>query len=170
MRGRHFGLSRAARAVQAGADRRDIAAMLADGNHRRPLDRLLVDPLCEPGRAQGGSPYPQRSVPKPASKPLACRHYGVILEAHRASPMPEKTYPQLCREVGLSCQECIETVARQTSRLCTGLRGKAIGQLFVQLYPHPSCSPMHAQFEAVYLQAQRKGPGREIAGAAIAVA
>jgi hypothetical protein len=75
--------------------------------------------------------------------------------------MTENNYPHLCREVGLSCEECIQTVAEQTARLCTGLRGKAVGQLFVQLYPHPACSPMHALFDAVYQQAQRKGPVRD---------
>jgi len=84
--------------------------------------------------------------------------------------MPEKNYPHLCRDVGLSCEECTETVARQTARLCTGLRGKAVGQLFVQLYPHPACSPMHANFEAVYRQAQRKGPARKTPAVAAAVA
>ena len=74
--------------------------------------------------------------------------------------MSENIYPQLCREVGLNCTECAETVAEQTARVCTGLRGKAVGQLFVQLFPNSACAPMHGRFEAAYLQSQRKGPGR----------
>jgi len=74
--------------------------------------------------------------------------------------MPDH-YPHLCREVGLSCHDCIETTAEHTARLCTGLRGKAIGQLFVQLYPNSACAPMHGHFEAIYQRAQRKGPSRE---------
>jgi hypothetical protein len=72
--------------------------------------------------------------------------------------MSENNFPHLCRSIGLSCQECIESVASETARLCTGLRGKAIGQLFVQLYPHPACSAMHSHFEAAYHRAQRKAP------------
>jgi hypothetical protein len=33
------------------------------------------------------------------------------------------------------------------------LRGKAIGQLFVQLYPDPACAPAHKLFAAHYLSA-----------------
>jgi len=75
--------------------------------------------------------------------------------------MSENNYPHLCREVGLSCIECTESVAAQTARLCTGLNGKRVGQLFVQIYPHPACAPMHANFEAAYRRAQRKGPIQE---------
>jgi len=84
--------------------------------------------------------------------------------------MSANNYPHLYREVGLSCNECTEVVAGQTARLCTGLRGKAVGQLFVQLYPHPACAPMHAHFEAAYQQAQRKGPGRKTLAVTAAVA
>jgi hypothetical protein len=84
--------------------------------------------------------------------------------------MSANNYPQLCREVGLSCKECTEAVALQTARLCSGLRRKAVGQLFVQLYPHPACSPMHAHFEAAYQQAQRKGPGQKTLTVTAAVA
>lgn len=80
--------------------------------------------------------------------------------------MSENNYPHLCREVGLGCRECVQQVAEQTARLCTGLRGKAIGQMFVNLYPNPACSSMHAEFEATYLHrqrldTQRKGPASE---------
>ena len=84
--------------------------------------------------------------------------------------MPENNYPHICREVGLSCIDCVQTVAEQTARVCTGLRGKAIGQLFVNLYTNPACSGMHAQFEAAYLEAQKKRPGSETLRAAAAIA
>jgi hypothetical protein len=67
--------------------------------------------------------------------------------------MPENSYPQTCREVGLSCEECIGAAASHMARLCTGLRGKAVGQLFVQMYTHPACAPMHAHFAAAYQEA-----------------
>jgi hypothetical protein len=84
--------------------------------------------------------------------------------------MSANNYPQLCREVGLSCQECTEAVAFETARLCSGLRRRAVDQLFVQLYPHPACAPMHAHFEAAYQQAQRKGPARKTISISAAVA
>ena len=60
------------------------------------------------------------------------------------------TYPQICFEVGLSCETCTGGTARQLAAVCKGLRGRAVGQLFVQLYPNPACSPMHSHFAACY--------------------
>ena len=62
----------------------------------------------------------------------------------------ENTYPQLCSEVGLTCEACTSATAVQLARACKGLRGKAIGQLFVQIHPHPACSRMHAHFAESY--------------------
>jgi hypothetical protein len=89
--------------------------------------------------------------------------------------LPENNYPHLCREVGLSCEECTRAAAQHMSRLCMGLRGKAVGQLFVQLYTHPACAPMHTHFAAAYQEAaqqeaSRKGPGRVLAQISAAVA
>ena len=61
--------------------------------------------------------------------------------------------PSICREVGLSCQECTANTAREVARVCKGLRGKMMGQMFVQLYPHPACSAMHAHFAQAYRDA-----------------
>jgi len=61
--------------------------------------------------------------------------------------------PDLCRETGLSCEACTEHTALQLSRVCQGLQGKALGQMFVQLYPENSCAPMHTHFAAAYRQA-----------------
>jgi hypothetical protein len=65
----------------------------------------------------------------------------------------ESEFPRLCIEVGLSCQSCTRETARQTAAVCKGLRGKAVGQLFVQLYPNSACSSMHSHFAACYQEA-----------------
>jgi len=56
-------------------------------------------------------------------------------------------------EVGLSCEECTSSTARQVARICKGLRGKMLAQMFVQLYPDPACSRMHAHFAQAYRDA-----------------
>lgn len=61
-----------------------------------------------------------------------------------------------CREVGLSCEECTAQTAAELARTCKGLRGKMVAQLFVQLYPEPACSRMHAHFAAAYRSASRE--------------
>ena len=61
--------------------------------------------------------------------------------------------PEKCSHTGLSCSECTRETARHLAAVCKGLRGKAVGQLFVQLYPSSSCAPMHAQFAAFYQDA-----------------
>jgi hypothetical protein len=62
-------------------------------------------------------------------------------------------YPQVCFEVGLSCEACTNETATQLARCCKGLRGKLIGQLFVQIHPHPACARMHANFAESYRRA-----------------
>ena len=59
-------------------------------------------------------------------------------------------YPQICSEVGLTCESCTSSSARELAAICKGLRGKAVGQLFVQIYPHSACAPMHSHFAACY--------------------
>src|SRR5580704_6772983 len=63
------------------------------------------------------------------------------------------SYPGICSEVGLDCETCTEGTARNLAKVCKGLRGKMIGQLFVQIYTDPACSRMHAHFEDAYLAA-----------------
>jgi hypothetical protein len=65
------------------------------------------------------------------------------------------TYPRICNEVGLDCETCTEGTARHLAKVCHGLRGKMIGQMFVQIYTDPACSKMHAHFAAAYLAAER---------------
>jgi hypothetical protein len=65
-------------------------------------------------------------------------------------------YPRICSEVGLDCQTCTKGTARQLAAICKNLRGKAIGELFVQLYPNMACTPMRSHFAACYLEANRE--------------
>jgi hypothetical protein len=69
--------------------------------------------------------------------------------------MPEysDTYPNVCEEVGLTCETCTSNTGRELARVCKGLRGKALGQMFVQLYPHPACSKSHGNFAQAYRDA-----------------
>ena len=71
-----------------------------------------------------------------------------------------ESYPNACRAVGLTCEECTSSAAREVARLCTGLRGKALGQMFVQLYPQPACSPMYSYFAQAYRAASSPEPQR----------
>lgn len=63
------------------------------------------------------------------------------------------TYPGICHDVGLDCETCTESTARNLAKICKGLRGKLIGQMFVQIYTDPACSKMHAHFAAAYAAA-----------------
>jgi hypothetical protein len=63
---------------------------------------------------------------------------------------PPSDYPRLCVEVGLDCETCVSGTARELASACKGLRGKMVGQMFVQLYPDPACSRMHAHFAEAY--------------------
>jgi len=62
----------------------------------------------------------------------------------------EDLSPEKCMQIGLSCGACTRETARHLAEVCKGLRGKAVGQLFVQLYPGPGCASMHAQFASFY--------------------
>jgi hypothetical protein len=66
---------------------------------------------------------------------------------------PDNTYPRICLEVGLTCQSCTAETARHLAAVCKGLRGKMIGQLFVQIHPHAACAPMHKHFAEHYHKA-----------------
>lgn len=82
------------------------------------------------------------------------------------------TYPRICSEVGLDCETCTEGTARNLAKVCKGLRGKMIGQLFVQIYTDPACARMHGHFAEAYIQAsgERKMPMSERLLAIAAVA
>jgi hypothetical protein len=61
--------------------------------------------------------------------------------------------PQICSEAGLACETCVSATAHQLAMVCKGLKGKMIGQLFVQIYTEPSCARMHGQFAEAYRSA-----------------
>ena len=67
--------------------------------------------------------------------------------------------PQICSEVGLTCDSCTAGTARQVAAICKGLRGKAISQMFVQLYPNPACAAAHKLF-AVHYESASETPKR----------
>jgi hypothetical protein len=83
-------------------------------------------------------------------------------------PAYEESYPGVCIEVGLTCEVCTSNTAREVARLCKGLRGKALGQMFVQLYPDPGCSPAHGHFAQAYRDASPKEVQREMSISRIA--
>ena len=58
--------------------------------------------------------------------------------------------PQICSEGGLACEDCTSTTAQQVAKVCKGLRGKMIGQLFVQIYTDSACARMHSHFAEAY--------------------
>ena len=78
--------------------------------------------------------------------------------------MPEygDTYPNVCLEVGLTCESCVSNTAREVAQVCKGLRGKMLGQMFVQLYPHSACSPMHSHFAQAYRDASPREAMSEV--------
>ncbi len=60
-----------------------------------------------------------------------------------------------CNAAGLSCEACTSQTATELAQTCRGLGGRMVAQLFVQLYPEPGCSRMHANFVAVYKSASK---------------
>ena len=76
-------------------------------------------------------------------------------------PAYDESYQSVCIEVGLTCEACTSHTAREVSRFCKGLRGKMLGQMFVQLYPHPACSAMLNNFAQAYRDASPKEVQRE---------
>ncbi len=69
------------------------------------------------------------------------------------NPLSNDNIPQICSEVGLTCETCTADSARNLAAVCKGLPGKMIAQLFVQIYPNSACAPMHRRFAAHYREA-----------------
>ncbi len=69
------------------------------------------------------------------------------------NPLSNDNIPQICSEVGLTCESCTAETARNLAAVCKGLPGKMIAQLFVQIYPNSACAPMHRSFAAHYREA-----------------
>lgn len=68
-------------------------------------------------------------------------------------PPSHDNIPQICSEVGLTCNDCTAETARHLAAVCKGLPGKMVAQLFVQIYPNSACAPMHRSFAAHYREA-----------------
>jgi hypothetical protein len=64
--------------------------------------------------------------------------------------------PEICRSVGLSCKNCTQDSATSLASICKGLKGKAVNQLFYQIYPVKACSPMRSHFARSYRAASKK--------------
>jgi hypothetical protein len=62
--------------------------------------------------------------------------------------------PSICSEAGLACETCVCATARQLAQVCKGLKGKMVGQMFVQLYTEPACARMHGVFTEAYREAE----------------
>jgi len=69
------------------------------------------------------------------------------------NPLSNNNIPQICSEVGLTCESCTAETARHLAAVCKGLPGKMVAQLFVQIYPNSACAPMHRSFAAHYREA-----------------
>jgi len=69
------------------------------------------------------------------------------------NPLSNDNIPQLCSDVGLTCESCTAETARNLAAVCKGLPGKMVAQLFVQIYPNSACAPMHRRFAAHYQEA-----------------
>ena len=64
--------------------------------------------------------------------------------------------PVICKEVGLSCRRCTEDSATSLAKICKGLRGGAVRQLFFQIYPAEACASMSSHFARSYKAASRE--------------
>ena len=69
------------------------------------------------------------------------------------NPLSNDNIPQICSEVGLTCENCTAETARNLAAVCKGLPGKMVAQLFVQIYPNSACAPMHRSFAVHYREA-----------------
>ena len=69
------------------------------------------------------------------------------------NPLSNDNIPQICSEVGLTCESCTAETARNVAAVCKGLPGNMVAQLFVQIYPNSACAPMHRSFAAHYREA-----------------
>jgi hypothetical protein len=61
--------------------------------------------------------------------------------------------PAHCVEVGLNCESCTESSARELAQACPELPGKLVKQLFVQIHAYTACSRMYGNFSRAYAAA-----------------
>ena len=79
-----------------------------------------------------------------------------MTDASYATQTTNDGRPAVCSEAGLACETCVSSTARQLAGVCKGLRGKMIGQMFVQLYTEPACARMHGVFAEAYREAEEE--------------
>src|SRR5579872_131438 len=122
------------------------------------IHRKLQDSSA--GVARRDARIPAKEVPLTHLNSLGPKEGSRHNHSYMNKPATE-TLPQICSEVGLSCQSCTAETARQVAAVCKGLRGKAIGQMFVQLYPNAACAPAHKMFAAHYESASETPKRRD---------
>lgn len=60
---------------------------------------------------------------------------------------------QECEEVGMNCEDCVQSSASTTAMFCSSLGGDGIDMAFRLMYRQPECQPMHASFHFYYIEA-----------------
>jgi hypothetical protein len=69
-----------------------------------------------------------------------------------------------CREVGLTCFDCVQSTAQQLAQISAGLPRPKVRQFFNALYPQPQCLRMVDVFVQIVVEKQgvaAKPPHRE---------
>lgn len=65
-----------------------------------------------------------------------------------------------CREVGLTCHECVGQSARELSQIAQGLSPVQIRQMFNAMYPASNCLSMAGAFVQIVAQHQTPAPAQ----------
>ncbi len=71
-----------------------------------------------------------------------------------------------CVDVGLHCEDCVNSSATSTAKFCSSLRPDGISVAFLLMYPKPECQSMHSAFHYYYIQAAQPKIGDVLADAA----
>ena len=78
--------------------------------------------------------------------------------------------PDICANVGLECNTCIQRSASTTAAICPDLSPAGVHRVFFQLYPSAGCHPMAHAFAAAYDHAMTPSKPITIAARASAAA
>lgn len=71
-----------------------------------------------------------------------------------------------CVDVGLQCEDCVQSSASTIAMFCGSLGADGIGVAFRLMYHKPECQSMHSAFHFHYIQAARKDTGAALAAPA----
>ncbi|HLG98055.1 MAG TPA: hypothetical protein VKX49_17195 [Bryobacteraceae bacterium] len=66
--------------------------------------------------------------------------------------------PESCSKIGLDCGSCIHRGAASVASVCRELEPGAIRQIFLQMYPSPSCHAMAEVFALAYQESSIATP------------